>query len=1197
VSRVGYIALPTLLCLLAGLGGTASVGVALAAQEPAASGVPGALRVGRLEPDLAALQSVSAPHGERAGQDGGVPDGVGQDGRRQRGAVRTGRADSSSAESGRGPRGSVRVELFSDLAVDVEIDRREQLAPDRIALIGRVSGDPHSAALFVIDGAALAADVVTEAARYEVRAAPGGHVVRQIDPAAPFTCGAPHSGPLAASGQRETSRMAVATPGAPLPAGERGGGMAAASEATGSQPMFDGPPVTVDLLVVYTRAAENAAGGPAGMRSSIALAVLETNQALERSLVPHRFRLVQTARTNYVESGLLATDFGALDDPDDGVMDEVFALAESTQADVVSLVVERAMDAGGIASLMASLQPEQTYYRLWNANVRSSLSFSLPHELGHNASLFHDRDNSGTSSPLFPYGYGYRLPGKWSTIMAYQNCTTGQCPRIGNYSNPHVSRDGAPTGASGVADEARVLVQTLPILASLQGCRTHVTPSVTRIRVGAAPSTVRFDVETDTNCTWHASTGADWLTIAGAAGARSSSHVSIAVSANATGTSRGDAVSIAGRTIVIEQAACATIDTPLPLILPAAGGAATAAIAALPGCKWSIDPVPSSLGVTLTSPASGAGPGTIAFTKSANADVLPSVGHLSFRTGPSMSDATPVFFVQEGTSSCGGVEVSPATIDVSDEGGSGTVMVTAPAGCDWTTDILAGSYLSIAGGGGTGNGVVQFTVAPNPHSTPRTPMFSIGGRVVQVRQAGRDVHDAPPDPGVRHTSYLAEGATGAFFTTRLALLNPGVEPAEATLRFLRDDGAVLTRSVKLPARRRVTVTPESVVGLEASDFSTVVESTAPVVVDRTMSWDAAGRYGSHAETAVPSPSTTWYLAEGSTSGEFTLFYLLQNPNASEVQVTIKYLRPLGAAPILRARTLPPHSRTTIPVDAEGPELASTDLSAVITASAPIIVERSMYLSRPGQPFAAGHESIGVTTPSTNWFLAEGATGPFFDLFILIANPDARAAEVRVDYLLLDGRTLTKLYQVGGHERSTIWVDNEDIPGVAGKPLDNVAVSSAISSTNGVPIIVERAMWWPASGPDFWSESHNSPGARETGTRWAVAEGEVGGAQDAETYLLIANTSASDGQVRVTLCYEDGATEQRMYAMAPRSRANVSVSIDFPRAAGRRFGAIVESVGNPSGDGPAQIVVERAMYTSPGGAAWAAGTNALATRLP
>jgi hypothetical protein len=45
--------------------------------------------------------------------------------------------------------------------------------------------------------------------------------------------------------------------------------------------------------------------------------------------------------------------------------------------------------------------------------------------------------------------------------------------------------------------------------------------------------------------------------------------------------------------------------------------------------------------------------------------------------------------------------------------------------------------------------------------------------------------------------------------------------------------------------------------------------------------------------------------------------------------------------------------------------------------------------------------------------------------------------------------------------------------------------------------------------------------------------------------------------------------------------------------GKRFGVTVESLGAT----PAQLVVERAMYSDAGGVTWAAGSNALATRLP
>jgi hypothetical protein len=266
---------------------------------------------------------------------------------------------------------------------------------------------------------------------------------------------------------------------------------------------------------------------------------------------------------------------------------------------------------------------------------------------------------------------------------------------------------------------------------------------------------------------------------------------------------------------------------------------------------------------------------------------------------------------------------------------------------------------------------------------------------------------------------------------------------------------------------------------------------------------------------------------------------------------------------------------------------------VISAPLPIIVERAMYKSTSTQTFAAGHGSAGVTAPATSWFLAEGATGPFFDCFILLANPNDTPAVVSIDYLLSDGTTQTKSYGVPGNGRVTVWVDDEEIPAGSGqRPLDNVAVSSTV--TSNVPIIVERTMWWPspAISPNFWTEAHNSPGATATGTRWALAEGEVGGSAGTETYILIANTSSFGGDAVVTLYFEDGTSAQRTFPLQPRSRMNVSASIDFPESINRRFGAVVESVGAT----PAQIVVERAMYTSPGGVTWSAGTGALGARI-
>jgi hypothetical protein len=434
------------------------------------------------------------------------------------------------------------------------------------------------------------------------------------------------------------------------------------------------------------------------------------------------------------------------------------------------------------------------------------------------------------------------------------------------------------------------------------------------------------------------------------------------------------------------------------------------------------------------------------------------------------------------------------------------------------------------------------------------------------------------------TRYLAEGSTGDFFKTQLALFNPATQTAIVLLRFQQEGASEITRLISLPAHARYTLDVATVPGLEGAAFSTVIEADLDVVADRTMTWDGTG-FGSHAETALPELSTVWYLAEGATHGAFDLYYLLQNPNNGPAKVTITYLRPAPQAPIEKTYDVPGRSRVTIHVDdvTSGAErLRETDVSATIKSDLPIVVERAMYMTVAGRLFSAGHESAGVTAPSTTWFFAEGATGVFFDMYLLLANPGTNPAEVTLKYLLADGNTITRMKTVPGQSRLTVNVDGE------GPELADAAVSTTVTST--VPIIAERAMWWPSPN---WIEAHNSAGAVVTSSRWAVAEGEVGGTRATETYVLIANTSAQDAMVKVSVFYEDqGIVEPRFYTVKATSRFNVDMHGEFPQSVGRRFSTLVEALG----DTPAELVVERAMYSNSGKTIWAAGTNALGTPL-
>jgi DNA-directed RNA polymerase subunit H (RpoH/RPB5) len=305
-------------------------------------------------------------------------------------------------------------------------------------------------------------------------------------------------------------------------------------------------------------------------------------------------------------------------------------------------------------------------------------------------------------------------------------------------------------------------------------------------------------------------------------------------------------------------------------------------------------------------------------------------------------------------------------------------------------------------------------------------------------------------------------------------------------------------------------------------------------------------------------------------------------------VEVTYLLPAPAAAVVKTYTVAPGSRFTIWVDQEDPVLAQAEVGSIVrvVSGSPIIAERSMYRTVAGRSFSAGHNSAGVTAPATSWFLAEGATGAYFDLFVLLANPGTTDATVNVRYLLPDGNIVLRSYTVAARSRSNIWVDLED------PLLADTAVSTIVESTNAVPIIVERAMWWPGSSAT-WHEAHSSPGATTTGARWASAEGEVGGSANVATYVLLSNTSAFAGSAQVTVRFEDGTSAVRTFPLAATSRFNVDMRAEFPESVGKRFGVTVESLGAT----PAQLVVERAMYSDAGGVTWAAGSNALATRLP
>jgi hypothetical protein len=439
------------------------------------------------------------------------------------------------------------------------------------------------------------------------------------------------------------------------------------------------------------------------------------------------------------------------------------------------------------------------------------------------------------------------------------------------------------------------------------------------------------------------------------------------------------------------------------------------------------------------------------------------------------------------------------------------------------------------------------------------------------------------NPLVPNTWMLPEGATG-FFREKIALANPDPTPANVTLTFLRKAPpgqplpAPIVRDFTVLGYGRLTVTANDVGGLGSEEFSTVVTSTTGgVVAERTMSWGDFS-YGGHTGKAVKAPRTRWYFAEGD-ANFFDTWILLANASSQTAAVTITYLLP-GGGTIVRQYTVDPNSRYTVYAN-QVPGLAGKSFSGDISSNVPITVERAMYFSSDGRFWNGGHVAAAVEAPAVEWFVAEGRTGPFFDTFLLLANPSAQAAQVTTRLLLPGGvyRDVTK--PLLPFSRENLWLDVE----LANLGFPDTDVSARVTSTNGVPIIVERAMYWP----EVWAEAHASAGVTQTGTLWALADGELGGSLSYDTYILFANPNATDAIVKVKVLRASGTPTDFQFVVPANSRATQQASM-IGAVAGEQFGLLVESIND------IPIVVERAMYWNGGGQFWGGGTNETAVRL-
>jgi hypothetical protein len=250
--------------------------------------------------------------------------------------------------------------------------------------------------------------------------------------------------------------------------------------------------------------------------------------------------------------------------------------------------------------------------------------------------------------------------------------------------------------------------------------------------------------------------------------------------------------------------------------------------------------------------------------------------------------------------------------------------------------------------------------------------FSVAGGAERAMYFGTPLfnggHESAGASELSKEWFLAEGATGAFFTTFVLISNPDPLPARVTLTYLREGGGTVTRQKTIPAGTRLTINvAEEDASLQATSVATRVTSDVGIVVERAMYWpfDPTRWQEAHNAFGVTSTGRHWGLAEGRVGGAagFQTFVLLANPDAAAATVTATFLRTTGA-PLVKTFTVQPNARLTVTTGPGSmvPELVNESFGVSLVSTVPIFAEHAVYANANGIVFAAGGAATASELP-------------------------------------------------------------------------------------------------------------------------------------------------------------------------------------------------------------------------------------------
>ena len=376
---------------------------------------------------------------------------------------------------------------------------------------------------------------------------------------------------------------------------------------------------------------------------------------------------------------------------------------------------------------------------------------------------------------------------------------------------------------------------------------------------------------------------------------------------------------------------------------------------------------------------------------------------------------------------------------------------------------------------------------------------------------------------------LAEGATWPGFDEWVLVMNPNDEAARVQVTFLTPEGQVDGPALSVASQSRLSIHVNDFV--PNRDVATVVTATNGVQIcaERAMYVSTAdGKWGSHDSIASPGTSSTWYLAEGATWPGFDEWVLVMNPNPEPVEVEVSFQTPGGQVNGPRL-SLAGGTRGTVHVNDFVPNQDVSTKVNCLTSGAGVVAERSMYVRTPDGKVGC-HNSLGLQEAAEGWGLAEGATWPGYEEWVLVQNPTGSEADVVFYFLTPDEVVYGPEFTLAAGRRASVRV-NDYVP-------DRDVSTMVFTWYEGQKVVVERAMY--VRSPDGKTGAHNAPATAYACTDWYLPEGCT--LYGFDEWVLVMNPDAEYwADVRLTFLTPGGPVNGPSVTLPPVSRVSFNVN--------------------------------------------------------